>query len=73
MEKWIGYEEEGFLIPRALDRIEGSELRDIETPTQNNAIRVLAYTGHKWIVDPCWEIGPSGWDVRRTGRLKARW
>ena len=31
---------------------EGSELPDIETPTQNNAIRVLAYTGHKWIVDP---------------------
>ena len=35
-----------------LDRIESSELRDIETPSQNNAIRVLAYTGHKWIVDP---------------------
>ena len=55
MEKWIGYEEEGFLIPRGrgtLDRIEGSELRDTETPTQNNAIRVLAYTGHKSIVDP---------------------
>ena len=34
------------------DRIEGSELRDTEAPTQNNAIRVLAYTGHKWIVDP---------------------
>ena len=34
------------------DKIEGSELLDIETPTQNNTIRVLAYTGHKWIVDP---------------------
>ena len=55
MEKWIGYEEEGVLISRGrgtLDRIEGSELRDTETPSQNNAIRVLAYTGHKWIVDP---------------------
>ena len=54
MEKWIDYEE-GSLIPRCRgtpDRIEGSELRDIETPTQNNAIRVLAYTSHKWIVDP---------------------
>ena len=55
MEKWIGYEEEGSLILRGRgtpDRIEGSELRDSETPTQNNAIRVLAYTCHKWIVDP---------------------
>ena len=27
-------------------------MRDTETPTQNNAIRVLTYTGHiKWIVD----------------------
>ena len=55
MEKWIGYEEEGSLIPRGretLDKIEGSELRDNETPTLNNAIRVLAYTGHKWLVDP---------------------
>ena len=49
MEKWIGFEE-GSLIPRGRgtpDMIEGSELRDIETPTQNNAIRVLAYTSHK--------------------------
>ena len=56
MEKWIGHEEEGYLIPKCRgtpDRIEGSELRDTETPTQNNAIRVLAYkSGHKWIVDP---------------------
>ena len=38
IEKWIGYEEEGCLIPRGrgtLDRIEGSELRDTETSTQN--------------------------------------
>ena len=36
MEKWIGYEEEGSLIPRdrgTPDKIEGSELRDTETPT----------------------------------------
>ena len=36
MEKWIGYEEEGSLIPRGRgtpDRIELSELRDTETPT----------------------------------------
>ena len=55
MEKWIGYEEEGSLIPRGRetpDRIEGSELRDNETLTLNMTIRVLAYTGHKWIVDP---------------------
>ena len=35
-EKWIGYEEEGSLIPRGRgtpDRIEGSELRDTETST----------------------------------------
>ena len=43
------------LIPRGrgpLDRLEGFELRDTEIQIQNNAIRVLAYTGHKWIVDP---------------------
>ena len=36
MEKWISYEEEGSLISRCRgtpDRIEGSELRDTETPT----------------------------------------
>ena len=36
MEKWIGYKEEGSLIPRGRgtpDRIEGSKLRDNETPT----------------------------------------
>ena len=36
MEKWIGCEEEGSLIPRGRgtpDRIEGSELRDTKTPT----------------------------------------
>ena len=41
MEKWIGHEEEGSLIPRGRgppDRLEGSELQDTETPTQNNAI-----------------------------------
>ena len=35
MEKWIGHEEEGYLIPRCrgtLDKIEGFELRDTETP-----------------------------------------
>ena len=45
MEKWIGHEEEGSLIPRCrgtLDRIEGFALRDHEIPTQNNVIRVLA-------------------------------
>ena len=55
MEKWIGYEEEGSLIPRGretLDRIASSKLQDNETPTQNKEIRVLAYIGHKWIVDP---------------------
>ena len=55
MEKWIGYEEEGSLILRGRgspNRLEDPELRDIETPTQNNAIQVLMYTGHKWIVDP---------------------
>ena len=64
MEKWIGHEEEGSVIPRCRgtpDRIEGSELRDTETPTQNNAIRVLAYTGHKWIVD---SNGPGSVSVR---------
>ena len=41
MKKLIGYEEEGYLIPRGRgtpERIEGSELQDIETPTQNNAM-----------------------------------
>ena len=55
MEKWIGYEEEGSLIPRGRetpDRIEGHELRDNETLISNMEIRVLAYIGHKWIVDP---------------------
>ena len=36
MEKWIGHDEEGSVIPRCRatpDRIEGSELRDIEAPT----------------------------------------
>ena len=50
MEKWIGYEEEGSLIPRCRgtpNKIEGSELRDTEITTENNAIRVLAYIGHK--------------------------
>ena len=54
MEKWIGYEEEGSLIPRGretLDMIEGFELRDNEILTLNRVIRLLAYTGHKWIVD----------------------
>ena len=35
MEKWIGHEEEGSVIPRCRgtpDRLEGSELRDTETP-----------------------------------------
>ena len=55
IEKLIGYEEEGSLLPRGketLDRIARSELQVNETPTQNKAIRVLAFTGHKWIVDP---------------------
>ena len=55
MEKWIRYEEEGSLIPRGretLDRIEGHELQDNEIPTLNMEIRVLAYTGRKWIGDP---------------------
>ena len=54
MKKWIGYEE-GSLIPKSRetpDMIEGFELQDNETLTLNMAIRVLAYTGHKWIVDP---------------------
>ena len=54
-EKWIYNAEEGSLIPRGretLDKIEGSELRDNETPTLNSVIRVLTYTGHKFIVDP---------------------
>ena len=55
IEKWIGHEEEGSLIPRdreTPDKIASSELQDNETPTQNKAIQVLLYTGHKWIVDP---------------------
>mgnify|MGYP000344262472 CR=1 FL=1 len=55
MEKWIGYKEEGSLIPRGRQsrkEIEGSELRDNETPTLNKAIQVLTYASHKWIVDP---------------------
>ena len=32
--------------------IKGYELRDNETLTLNMTIRVLSYTGHKWIVDP---------------------
>ena len=54
------------MIPRGrgpIDKIEGSELPDTETLTQNNAIQVLAYTGHKWIIDldpikvqPNWHI-----------------
>ena len=38
-EKWIGYEEEGSLIPRGretLDMIKGHELRDNEAPTTTN-------------------------------------
>ena len=44
MEKWIGYEEEGSLIPRGRgtpDGIKGSKLRDTQTPAQNNTVRVL--------------------------------
>ena len=55
MEKWIGYDEEGSLIPRGMgtpDKIEGSELQDNEILTLNMAIQVLTYTAHKWIVDP---------------------
>ena len=55
MEKWICYEEEIFFIPRVRetsDKVEGSKQRDNETPTLNNAIRVLAYTSHKCLVDP---------------------
>ena len=40
MEKWIGHEEEGSVIPRCRgtpDRLEGFELRDTEAPTQSNA------------------------------------
>ena len=51
MEKWIGYEEDGFLIPRVRetsDKVEGSKLRDNETPTLNNAIRVLTYIGRSF-------------------------
>ena len=36
IEKWIGHEEEGSLIPRGrgpLDKLKGSELRDTKTPT----------------------------------------
>ena len=40
------------IMSEKLDRVEGSELRDNETLTLNMAIRVLTYTGHKWIVDP---------------------
>ena len=43
------------MIPRdrkTPNRIQRLELRDNETPTLNKAIRVLAYIGHKWIVDP---------------------
>ena len=55
MEKWIGYEEEGSLIPRGREpsyRIEGHELRDNKALTLNMTIRVLTYIGHKWIRDP---------------------
>ena len=51
MEKWIGYEEEGVLIPRGrgtLDRTEGSELRDTQTPhriTQFEYSRILVING----------------------------
>ena len=41
MEKWISYEEEGSLISRCrgtTNMIKGSELRDTQTQTQNNAI-----------------------------------
>ena len=54
MEKWTGYEE-GSLIPRGRetpDKINGSKLRDNETPSLNKAIRILSYIGHRWIVDP---------------------
>ena len=40
------------IMSEKLDRVEGSELRDNETLTLNRAIRVLAYTDHKRIVDP---------------------
>ena len=55
MEKLIGYKEEGSFIPRGKetpDMIQGSEWQDYETPTLDKAIRVLTYTGHKWLVDP---------------------
>ena len=54
-KKWIGYKEEGSLLQRGRDtpdKIKGSELQDNEASTQRKAIQVLAYTGHKWIVDP---------------------
>ena len=55
VEKWIVYEKEGSLIPRGRetpDMIQSHELRDNEIPTLSMAIRVLAYTGRKRIVDP---------------------
>ena len=45
METWIHYEGE------TPDLIEDHELRDNQVPTSNMAIRVLAYTRRKWIVD----------------------
>ena len=50
----IGYKEEGSLLRRDMetpDRIEGLERQDNEASTQHTAIRVLTYTGYKWIVD----------------------
>ena len=79
MEKWIGYEEEGSLLPRGrgpTNMIEGSELSDTETPTQNNAIRVLTFIGHKWIVDPNPIKVPPDWHIcthENTWLRKVSW
>ena len=42
------------MIPRVRetpDKVEGSKLRHNESPTLNNAIRVLTHIGHKCLVD----------------------
>ena len=46
MEKWIGYKEEGSLIPRVREtpyKVKASELRDNESPTLNKASSTRIY------------------------------
>ena len=60
MEKCLGKEDKGYLIPRGREppyKIQGHELQVNEEPTtMNTVVRVLAYTGR----NRSWSYNQSG-------------